>query len=95
VVDGLKQPLSGFVELLGGVVVGQSCGLVLELGQGDTGFEEGVGIGQRSQFLQGRHDQPLGVAFFYLALGINGVLGKYAGAVEVEVWVEVRGTETW
>ena len=91
--DGLKQPPSGFVELLGGVVVGQSGSLGLELGQGNTGFEKGVGIGQRGQFLQGRHDQPLGVAFLYLALAINGVLGKQAGPVEVEVGVDVRGTE--
>ena len=53
----------------GGVVVGQSCGLGLELGQGNTGFEKGVGIGHRGQLVPGRHDQPLGVAFVYLALG--------------------------
>jgi len=38
VVDGLKQPPSGFVELLGGVVVGQSGSLGLELGEGDAGL---------------------------------------------------------
>jgi len=89
VVDGLKQPPSGLVELLGGLVVCQACGLGLEWGKGDTGLEEGLGMR-----LQGRHDQPLGVAFLHLALGLNRVLGKPAGAVEVEVGVEICGTES-
>lgn len=41
-------------------------------GPGWCRLYEGMGIGQRGQLLQGRPEQPVGVAFLYLALGIDG-----------------------
>jgi len=79
--------------VLGGLVVGQACGGGLEPVQSGTGFEKRFGIGERGQFLEGRHDQLLWIALFYFAFPIHRVLGEQTRAVEVEIGIEVLGAE--
>ena len=46
-VDGLKEALSGLVELLSGLIIAQFAGALVELLEGDAGGEVAGGIGQR------------------------------------------------
>ena len=75
----------GRIDPSGGVIIADLPRDVIELCQGDPGFEVLWCIGQRAKLLIRGHDQMIRIALFDLSLGVGPLLGKQAGPREVEI----------
>jgi len=61
----------------------------VEVFEGDPGFKVLLGLVQRFEFFVRSHHQFVGIALALAALGISVDFGEQAGAVEVDLRVEI------
>jgi hypothetical protein len=87
--NSFKQNCACVVEALRGLIIAHGASLCIELQEGDTGFEELLGLVQGFEFFVGRHHQFVGIALALAALGVGDGFGEQAGAVEIDVGVKV------
>ena len=66
---------------------------MIELVEGDERFEKCLRVGQRFQFVVGSHHFFIRIAFDLFSTMIGNGVGEEAGAVIVDVWIQVIGQE--
>ena len=85
IVDVTEQFGASLVEEASGLIVADGVGDVIELSEGDAGFEVGFGIREGLELLVWGHHLFVAIAFTKAALVIDFLGGKEAWSMEVEV----------
>ena len=67
---------------------------MIELVEGDERFEKGLRFGQRFQFVVRRHHLVVRITFDLFSAMVGNGFGEEAGAVIVDVLIQVIGQET-
>ena len=87
--DGFKELLSGCLQTLGGFIITDLIGDVIQPLEKDAGVEKLLGVGERFEFFIGGHHVFVAVAFALAAFGIDEGFREVAGAVVVDVGDQV------
>ena len=82
--DEAEQGLAGALHAFGGIEAGHSVRQAVEFLEGNAGFEEVLGMGQRPELVVGGGDLVLGVFPASAPVGSRDLDGEEAGAMMVE-----------
>ena len=92
-IDVVKKTNSCVIHTFGGLIIADFGRDFIEMFQSEERFEKGLCFGQRLQFVIRSHHLFVGIAFDLFSAMVGHGFGKEAGAVIVDVRIQVIGQE--
>ena len=93
-IDVVKKNNSCIIHTFGCLIIADFRGDLIELVEGDERFEKCLRVGQRFQFVVGSHHFFIRIAFDLFSAMVGNGFREEAGAVIVDVWIQVIDQET-